>query len=71
MSVIDSLSYEVIEPQDERYDVARVLWNGSIDHRPLAIARPRTDAEVAEALLRARDQGADIAVRGGGHSMHT
>ena len=69
MSVADSLSCEAIEPQDERYEAARALWNGSIDHRPAAIARPRTDAEVVEALLRARDQGADIAVRGGGHSM--
>ena len=69
MNVIDSLSYEVIDPQDERYEAARAIWNGSIDHRPAAIARPRTDAEVAEALLRARDQGTDIAVRGGGHSM--
>jgi FAD/FMN-containing dehydrogenase len=69
MSVIDSPTYEVIEPKDERYEAARVLWNGSIDHRPVAIARPRSDEEVTEALLRARDEGVDIAVRGGGHSM--
>jgi FAD/FMN-containing dehydrogenase len=35
----------------------------------VAIARPRTYAQVADALLRARDEGAEIAVRGGGHSM--
>ncbi len=69
MSVIDSLRYDVIEPRDERYEAARAVWNGWIDHRPAAIARPRADAEVADALLRARDKGADIAVRGGGHSM--
>jgi len=69
MGVIERLSCEAIEPQDERYEAARALWNGSIDHRPAAIARPRTDVEVAEALLRARDQGAEIAVRGGGRSM--
>jgi FAD/FMN-containing dehydrogenase len=69
MSVTEVLGCEVIEPQDERYEAARVLWNGSIDHRPVAIARPRTDADVAEALLRARDRGVGIAVRGGGHSM--
>ena len=60
---------EVIKPQDERYDAARALWNGSIDRRPAAIIQPRDEYEVAEALLRARDFGADIAVRGGGHSM--
>jgi len=69
MSVTDTLNCEVIEPHDERYEAARAVWNGSIDHRPAVIARPRTDAEVAEALLRARDQGAEIAIRGGGHSM--
>src|SRR5829696_9071666 len=69
MSVTDILSYDVIEPQDDRYDAARVLWNGSIDHRPAAIARPRTEAEVAAVLLRARAREVDIAVRGGGHSM--
>jgi len=68
MNVIDSLSYDVIDPQDERYESARVVWNGSIDHRPVAIARPRTDAEVVAALVHARDKGVDIAVRGGGHS---
>jgi FAD/FMN-containing dehydrogenase len=69
MSVTDGLRYEVIEPCDERYEAARAVWNGSIDHRPAAIARPRADVEVADALLRARDKGADVAVRGGGHSM--
>jgi hypothetical protein len=57
MSVTEVLGCEVIEPQDERYEAARVLWNGSIDHRPVAIARPRTDAEVAEALLASTRQG--------------
>ena len=69
MTVIDRLSYEVIGPGNDRYDAARALWNGAIDNRPAAIVRPRNDAEVADALLRARDGGAEIAVRGGGHSM--
>jgi FAD/FMN-containing dehydrogenase len=69
MTVTQDLSYEVIEPQDERYEPARSLWNGTIDHRPAAIVRPRTEAEVADAVLRARDRGVEIAVRGGGHSM--
>jgi hypothetical protein len=69
MTVTDISTYEVIEPQDQRYDAARAVWNGAIDHRPAPIARPRTDAEVTDALMRARDDGAEIAVRGGGHSM--
>ena len=39
MSVIDSPICEVIGPQDERYEAARALWNGLIDHRPAAIAQ--------------------------------
>ncbi|MFN2615839.1 MAG: FAD-binding oxidoreductase [Thermoleophilaceae bacterium] len=69
MTVLDRLDCEVITPGDARYDTARALWNGSIDRRPAAIVQPRTDQEVAQALLRARDDGAEIAVRGGGHSM--
>jgi len=69
MSVSDRLNCELIRPTDERYEAARAVWNGSVDHRPAAIARPRSDAEVVEALLRARDDGMEIAVRGGGHSM--
>jgi len=69
MSPTTNTSCEMIGPQDERYDAARTLWNAAIDNRPAAIAQPRTDQEVAEALLRGRDAGAEIAVRGGGHSM--
>src|SRR4051794_5683068 len=69
MSAIENPAYDVIEPGDDRYEAARAVWSGSIDHRPAAIARPRTDHEVADALLRARDEGFEIAVRGGGHSM--
>jgi FAD/FMN-containing dehydrogenase len=60
---------EMIRPQDVRYDAARALWNASHDNRPEAIYQPRDEAEVAQALLRARDTGLAIAVRGGGHSM--
>jgi FAD/FMN-containing dehydrogenase len=59
----------VISPQDERYDRARALWNGSIDRRPALIAQPRDETQVVEALLRARELGMEIAIRGGGHSM--
>jgi len=65
----DPQTCELIEPHDERYEAARVLWNAAIDKRPAAIAQPRSDAQVVEALLRARDRGAEIAVRGGGHSL--
>jgi FAD/FMN-containing dehydrogenase len=62
-------SGEVLRPGDRGYPAARTLWNGSIDHSPRLIARPRTSRDVARALLQAREAGMEIAVRGGGHSI--
>ena len=58
----------LITPDDEGYDEARSVYNGSIDKRPAAIARCADAADVATAIGYARAQGLDIAVRGGGHS---
>ena len=62
------LSGPVLTPQDGEYDEARILWNGAISRRPAVIAQPRTAAEVSAAVLFARDNGLEIAVRGGAHS---
>src|SRR5262245_34236701 len=61
----------VLTPADEEYDAARAaaVWNGDIGAKPAAIARPTTAARVATVLSVARDAGADITVRGGGHSF--
>jgi FAD/FMN-containing dehydrogenase len=65
----ERLSGDVVRPGDKRYDAARALWNAMIDHRPALIARPRTAAEVATAIVNARDAGVEVAVRCGGHSI--
>lgn len=57
----------VFEPGDPGYDEARNIWNGSIDRRPAVIARCAGPDDVAVALRHARDQGLEVAVRGGGH----
>jgi FAD/FMN-containing dehydrogenase len=59
---------EVILPAHPRYREARRVWNGMIDSHPAAIARCRSAADVATAVLFAREQGLAIAVRGGGHN---
>jgi FAD/FMN-containing dehydrogenase len=59
---------EVIAPEDTGYDEARKVYNGSIDKHPAAIARCVDAADVSTAVGFAREQGLDIAVRGGGHS---
>jgi FAD/FMN-containing dehydrogenase len=58
----------VVAPGDTGYDEARAVFPGGIDIRPAAIVRPRDAADVARIVSLARDAGASLAVRGGGHS---
>jgi FAD/FMN-containing dehydrogenase len=60
---------DVIRPGDARYGPARRLWNGSVDRRPSLIVRPVDPADVATAVLAARDAQLEIALRCGGHSL--
>ncbi|MEX2551563.1 MAG: FAD-binding oxidoreductase [Actinomycetota bacterium] len=63
------LSGKLISPDDDGYDEARKVWNGSIDRRPLFIARCSGTADVMAAVGFARDNGLLVAVRGGGHNV--
>jgi FAD/FMN-containing dehydrogenase len=65
----EHFSGDLIRPADPRYGAARTLWNAIVDRRPALIARPRTPADVATAILSARDADLDIAIRCGGHSL--
>ena len=64
-----TISGEVVLPADGGYDEARSTFNGTIDRRPAAIARPSSTDGVAAAVRWAREAGLPIAVRGGGHSV--
>lgn len=59
---------DVITAESSEYAVARKLWNGDIDRKPLAIVKAHDDADVVAALQFAVDNGLPVAVRGGGHS---
>jgi FAD/FMN-containing dehydrogenase len=59
----------VITAADEEYDEARKVRNGMIDVRPRAIVRPVNAGDVITAVNYARENGLDLAVRGGGHSV--
>ena len=59
---------EIIEPGDRAYEDARLVWNAMIDRRPGLILRPRGTGDVATAVRFGREEGLEIAVRGGGHS---
>ena len=60
---------DLVTPDDEGYDDARAIWNGTVDRRPRLIARCTGTADVAAAVRCARDRGLEIAVRGGGHNV--
>jgi FAD/FMN-containing dehydrogenase len=63
-----SLRGEVLQPDDERYDGARLIWNGMFDKKPAVIARCDGTADVIEAVNFARENGLLTAVRCGGHN---
>jgi FAD/FMN-containing dehydrogenase len=60
---------ELLLPTSPGYDTARRIWNGAIDRHPACIARCTGVADVVAAVRFARDQGLEIAVRGGGHGV--
>lgn len=64
-----SLGGELIQPGDAEYESARQIFNGMIDRRPALIARCLGPADVVTAVNFAREQGIELAVRGGGHGV--
>ncbi|SDI48242.1 FAD/FMN-containing dehydrogenase [Actinokineospora alba] len=72
-STIDQLRETVRGPiitaDDEGYDQARKVHNAMIDRRPKAIVRPANAGDVMAAVDFARENGLDLAIRGGSHSV--
>ncbi len=64
----DSLTGELILPEDAAYDEARAVFNGMIDRRPAVIVRPRNTQDVVEAVHFGRSHNLLVSVKGGGHS---
>ena len=62
------LDGEVITPEDDSFDEAREVYY-DIDRKPAVIVRPTDANEVAYVVSIARDTGAELAVRSGGHSI--
>jgi FAD/FMN-containing dehydrogenase len=62
------LDGKVITPGDPRYDDARGVFFSGFDRRPAAIVRVADAADVSRVVNLARETGAELAVRSGGHS---
>jgi FAD/FMN-containing dehydrogenase len=62
-------SGEILFPDSEKYDAARRIWNGMIDRKPVMIAQCKSSADVAAAILFARENNIIVSVRGGGHNV--
>ena len=62
-------SGQVITQDDAGYDEARAVHNAMIDKRPSVVVRATEAADVVAAVDHARENGLDLAVRGGGHSV--
>ncbi len=58
----------LLQPGDEGFDEARLVWNGIHDRHPALIARCATPDDVVAAVNFAREHELTVAVRGGGHS---
>ncbi|MFG3341357.1 FAD-binding oxidoreductase [Glycomyces sp. NPDC048151] len=58
---------DIIRPGDPRYGRVRHVYTGT--GSPAAVIRPRTAAEVAEALAWAREHEGPLAIRSGGHGI--
>ncbi|TDD90283.1 FAD-binding oxidoreductase [Saccharopolyspora karakumensis] len=59
----------VITPPDAGYEAARRVHNAMIDLHPAAVVRCANAGDARAAVAFARQNGVDLAVRGGGHSV--
>lgn len=59
----------IITPEDEQYDAARAVWNGTVDARPALIAQCHAAEDIVAAVNLARTIGCPLSIRAGGHSV--
>ena len=58
----------IIRPDDPDYDATRQILSGAYDRHPAVIVRAANADDVARVVRFARETGAELAVRAGGHS---
>jgi len=60
---------QVISPEDEAYEKARMVFYGGFDPSPVMVIKAANAEDVAYAIKLARQTGLTLAIRSGGHSM--
>ncbi|MFD0857090.1 FAD-binding oxidoreductase, partial [Actinomadura adrarensis] len=69
MNLQDQISGIVLTPDSPGYDGARRVWNAMVDRRPRLIVRCSGSDDVVAAIRYGRENGLEIGVRCGGHSV--
>jgi FAD/FMN-containing dehydrogenase len=64
----ESIEGDVLTAEHPEYDEARTVFASHVDRRPALIARVGGPEDIARLIAHARETGAELAVRGGGHS---
>ena len=59
----------VTAPGEPGYDEGRTVFYGGIERRPAAIVRAANADDVSRVIALARETGAELAIRSGGHSI--
>jgi len=65
----DAVKGRVVGPDDPSYDTDRLIFYGNWDRRPAAVVRPADAEDVARTVTFAAENGLEVAVRSGGHSL--
>ena len=60
---------DIRHPGDAEFDQACAVWNAMVVHRPALVVRCRDAGDVVAALALARQNGLEVGVRCGGHSV--
>jgi FAD/FMN-containing dehydrogenase len=64
-----SLTGSMVLPDDAEYEATREIHNLLFDQRPAVIVQAADAGDVSRTVLFARDNGLELAVRSGGHSV--
>jgi FAD/FMN-containing dehydrogenase len=64
-----TLRGQLLRPGAAGYEVARTIWNATVDRRPSMIVRCAGAADIVRSVNFARDHGLLLSVRGGGHNV--